>query len=71
MLSSGDQKISQPEDAKSGLCGGRGENKFKAQTSAAKMTAGVLGDSEGILLGKFLKTVSASNSVRYMETLTL
>ena len=45
------------------------ENKFKAQASAAKIMAGVLGDSEGILLGEFLKRGSASNSVRYMQTL--
>jgi hypothetical protein len=45
------------------------ENKFKAQTSAAKVMAGVLGYSEGILLGEFLKRVSASNSVCYKQTL--
>ena len=45
------------------------ENKFKAQTSAAKVMAGVLWDTAGILLGEFLKSGAAVNSGPHMQTL--
>jgi hypothetical protein len=45
------------------------ENKFKVQTYAGKVMAGVLWDSEGILLGKFPKRGATVNSERYERTL--
>jgi len=37
-------------------------NKFKVQTSADKIMAGVFWESEGILLGEFLKRGATVNS---------
>jgi hypothetical protein len=45
------------------------ENKFKVQTSAGNVMAGVFWDSEGILLGEFLKRSATVNSERYVRIL--
>jgi len=46
-----------------------GENKFKVQTSASKIMAGVFWESERILLGEFLKRGATVNSRRCLRTL--
>jgi hypothetical protein len=45
------------------------ENKFKVQTSAGKVMAGVFWDSEGILLVEFLKRGATINSEQYVQIL--